>query len=220
MMMRHRRLAPLLILLLAGCSALTPEDAVVGPDYHPGNVFLAAPQLDKSLRSVAVLPLTADGRLADGTAGIMAMEPVVRGELTKLKRFELTFVTPQQLREWTSRNSWNAEDELPPSFFESLRKHIHCDGIMFSQLTQYQAYPPLSLGWRFKLVDGVSCQVVWAVDEIFDARDKAVANSARRYQQASETLGAEPPDSKVILTSPARFAHYTAAAMLGTIPPR
>ena len=209
-----------LAFLLAGCSSLMVEDTVVGPDFHPGNVFLAAPKLDKSLRTVAVLPLTADPRLADGAAGIMTLEPVLRGELTKQQRFELVFVSPQQLREWTQRTSWTAGDELPPNFFEALRRHVHCDGVLFSQLTQYQAYPPLSLGWRFKLVDGVSYQVVWSADEIFDSRDHAVSNSARRYQQASQTLGNTPPDSKIILTSPDRFAHYSAAALFSTLPAR
>lgn len=220
MMKRPRLLTPLLALVLAGCSSLALEDAVVGPDYVPHNVFLASPTLSKSMRSVAVLPMTADGRLADGNAGVITLEPVLRGELTKQQRFELIFITPQQLREWTQRSSWTAESELPPTFFEALRRHVHCDGVLFSQVTQYQPYPPLSLGWRFKLVDGVSYQVVWAVDEIFDSRDKAVANSARRYQQASQTLGNTAPDSKIILTSPDRFAHYCAASMLGTLPPR
>ncbi|HTH47818.1 MAG TPA: hypothetical protein VMB21_09930, partial [Candidatus Limnocylindria bacterium] len=128
--------------------------------------------------------------------------------------------TPEQLREWTQRTTWRAEDDLPPSFFETLRRHIHCDGVLFSQLTQYQAYPPLALGWRFKLVDGVSCQVVWAADELYDARDKAVANSARRYEQSSQGLGASRPDSKVILTSPDLFGHYSAASVLSTLPVR
>ncbi len=220
MMQRNRLFALSLAFLLAGCSSLMVEDAVVGPDFVPRNVFLAAPQLPKSLRTVAVLPLTADPRLADGAAGIMTLEPVLRGELTKQLRFELIFISPQQLREWTQRISWTSNDELPPSFFETLRRHVHCDGVMFSQLTQYQAYPPLSLGWHFKLVDGVSAQVVWAADEIFDSRDKAVSNSARRYQQASQTMGNTAPDSKIILTSPDRFAHYSAAALFGTLPPR
>ena len=221
-MKHHRSIVPLwsLLFLLAGCASLALEDAVVGPDFQPDNVFLAAPQLSKSLRNVAVLPLVADSQLADATAGIAAVEPVLHRELAKQQRFELTFVTAAQLREWTHRAGWTAEEELPANFFESLRRQLHCDGVLFCRLTQYQAYPPLAVGWRMKLVDSESCGVVWAADVVFDSRDKAVANSARRYQQASQTLSSTLPDSRIILTSPERFAHYSAEAVLKTLPAR
>lgn len=210
----------LLFTLFAGCSTPALDDAVIGADYTPENVYRASPRLDPAVRHVAVLPLTTESRIADGDKGIASMEPVLHAQLARQNKFELTMVTPEQLREWTGRSHWTAEEELPANFFEVLRQKLHCDAVLFSRLTQYQPYPPMALGWRLKLIDSESCQALWAVDEVFDARDKAVANSARRYQQSSQVLSAVPPDSKVILTSPGRFAGYSVEAALRTLPTR
>lgn len=213
-------LPALLALTLAGCASLKPDDAVIGPDYLPANVYCASPQLDKAMRSLVVLPLGADAGISDSDDGCVALEPVLRTQLERLRKFELTLVTPQQLHELTGRSLWSAEEELPGDFFTHLRQKFHCDGVLFCQLTQFQPYPPLALGWRLKLVDVESCQVVWAVDEVFDAREKPVANAARRYQQASQSFGSFAPDSQVILTSPGRFAGYSLEAALKTMPIR
>jgi hypothetical protein len=217
---RRRVWLALATLILAGCASFKPEDAVVGPDFVPANVYRAASRLDPAMRNLAVLPLATDPEIADSDDGKTALEPVLRTQLARQQKFELTTVSPQQLREWTGRANWTAEEELPPDFFVNLRQKLHCDGVLFCRLTHFQPYPPLVLGWRLKLVDVESCQVIWAVDEVFDAREKPVANSARRYQQASQSFGSVSPDSQVILTSPGRFASYSIEAALKTLPDR
>jgi hypothetical protein len=92
--------------------------------------------------------------------------------------------------------------------------------VLICRLTQYRAYEPLAIGWRLKLLDTDEPRIVWAVDEVFDARQPAVANAARRFAQAHPEPVPPVADSRRILLSPRRFAQYTAREVFKTLPPR
>ena len=101
----------------------------------------------------------------------------------------------------------------------------HLNAVLFSRLTSYRAYPPLALGWSFKLVEcpekpGTVPRILWAADETFDAGNAAVMNSARRHYLAQQTTAGPLADSRTVLQSPRRFAQYTLSALALTLPPR
>jgi hypothetical protein len=50
---------------------------------------------------------------------------------------------------------------------------------LFDQLTRYQPYQPVAVGWKMTLVFNKEHQIYWAADEVFDAGDDGVANAAR-----------------------------------------
>jgi hypothetical protein len=171
------------------------------------------------LKRVAVLPLTSDERHPDSAAGEQTLEPVLHSELLRSRRFEIVSVSPQDLRRWTGRKRWEVEEKLPPGFFEKLRAELGCNAVLFCRLSRFHAYPPLAVGWKLTLVDAHQLQTLWSIDEVFDAGEPAVANSARRYQREHER--SEPQgNSGMILTSPRRFGQYTAWAALSTLPQR
>ena len=62
-----------------------------------------------------------------------------------------------------------AEDRLPTDFFERLRQATGCYAVMFVSLTTFQAYPPLQVGWKARLVDCQQELPLVVVDEVFDA---------------------------------------------------
>jgi hypothetical protein len=94
------------------------------------------------------------------------------------------------------------------------------DAVLFSRLTQYRAYEPLAVGWRLKLFDTAEPQVLWAVDEVFDARVPEVAAAARRYAQQHPDAGPSVQDAQGVLLSPRRFGRYAASAVVETLPGR
>ncbi len=164
-------------------------------------------------RRVALLPVASAG-----------IEPapdcasVIEPELRKCARFEVVAVSPRQLTQWFGRGAWRADEALPAGFFKRVAAETGCDAVLFPLVTEFRAYPPLAIGWDLRLVDCADQRVWWAVDEVFDAGTPAVARSARDYAAAGMRSGGD--DGHAVLQSPRRFAQYSAAAVIGTLPVR
>ena len=226
---QHRLLFPLRRLavlglavagLLSGCATNPLEDQVWGPSYQPLNIYAEGHTLPAGLKRLAVLPLTTLGESTELEFGRASLEPVLLAELGRANQFELVPITPDQLLRWTGRRSWTGEEKLPRDFFAKIRSAAGVDGVLLSRLTQYRAYEPLAIGWRIKLLDAQDPRVLWAVDEVFDARQTDVANAARRFAQAHPEPVPPVGDSRAALMSPRRFAQYTANAVFQTLPAR
>ncbi len=206
--------------LLTACKTVRLTDPVIGPSYEPQNVYRTFDQLSAKLRRIAVLPMTSDLPQSESEIGLETLAPVVSEELGKTGRFELVPITPAQLRSWIGRSSVRAEDALPVNFPAILKRELDCDGVLFTRLTQYRPYPPLAVGFSFKLAELDTADLIWAVDEVFDANEPSVVNGARRYQLSREQLPGALSDSRSILNSPRGFSRYAAAAIFQTLPTR
>jgi hypothetical protein len=224
-----RRIAPvqrrgvlggLLCILLSGCAGVLPQPAALVPEYRPDNAFAWSPALPATIKRVLILPLACNTSDADLLAGREALEPILRSELGKTKRFELLMADPALLRVRTGRSDCTAEESLPPDFLASLASLYGCDAVLFCRLTAFRAYPPLAIGWRMRLVDARSCNTLWATDEIFDAGQPGVVSGARHYQRAEHLDLPGMPGEWAILNSPRQFGQYAAASLLATLPQR
>lgn len=208
------------LFFITGCKSLQISDPVTGASYRPDNYYRSWSHLPVNIRRVAVLPATCDATLSDVQSGRDLLEPIISEELGKTKKFEVIAVTPSQLRTWTGRSSWRAEDPLPPEFLKVLQRELECDAVLFSRVTQYRAYPPITVGFSFKLAEVTTANFVWATDEIFDSSEPSVVNSARRYQLMREQLPPSLADSHSILSSPSGFGRYAASSVFQTLPER
>ncbi|HWI58353.1 MAG TPA: hypothetical protein VNZ22_14090 [Bacillota bacterium] len=204
--------------LLAGCTGHIPRPVDFRSEYHPENVFLWSSALPSSLKRVALLPLVTDTGSVDLVEGRAALEPILRTELVKTKRFEIFPLSPECLRTRTGQVSWSGEEPLPPEFFAWLRETTGCDAVLFCRLTTFRAYAPLAVGWRLRLVDLHTRTTLWAADEVFDAGRPSVQAGARHYQQAEAHPSIACPDEWSINHSPRQFGQYTAAQLLATLP--
>jgi len=217
----------LTVCLLAGCKglpALPPAVRDFGPAYRPTNVYRRSTALPAEVRRVALLPLAATSATADLQAGVDALEPLVYAELQKSKRFEVVLVTPMQMKQWTGQNLWRTDEQLPPDLLNRVSDGTGCDAIMFCQLTRFQPYQPLAVGWKFSLVEnsrafGGTAQplALWSADEVLDAGDPEVATAARNYYTQHLRNEAASADPSTMLSSPARFGQYTLWTLFGTI---
>jgi hypothetical protein len=148
---------------------------------------------------------------------------VLLAELGKTERFEVVTADADTLRRQTGRTDWTGAEILPADFFDSLQRTYGCDAILFCELTVYHPYPPEIIGWRLKLVDARTRQILWAVDKEFAADQAAVAQDARRYLAAQHPTALDTPDVREVWLmehSPRRFAQFTAARVLATLPTR
>ena len=221
--LRHFLLILLLAIataLLAGCE--TPNATAVDfhPPYKPDNIFLAGGKLPGDIKRVVVLPLSCDGRQTDLVLGCEALEPVLLEELIKAKHFEVVKITRDELRRLTGRANWTGLEVLPSGILNSLRKEFGCDAVLFSELTEFRAYPPLAIGWRLKLVDVRKKNTLWAGDEHFDAGNSAILAGARLYQRHAQVVLDDNASGWLAVNSPRRFGQYSIDSLLGTLPAR
>lgn len=206
-------------LFAAGCRTKAITDPIIGPNYVVSNVFRKEQTLPAQVRRVAVLPLSHRESDANFVSGKQTLEPILASELTKASRFESFLVGPAQLKRWTGRDQWDAYEALPPNLFKVLLEKTGADAVLFTALTEYKPYPPATIGWRMKLV-APDADILWAVDELFDASQVAVSNSARRYERDHVRTSPALEDSRSILLTPTRFGQYTLDAVLETLPNR
>ncbi|MBI5800015.1 MAG: hypothetical protein HZA92_04720 [Verrucomicrobia bacterium] len=215
--------------LLTGCGSLSDRwqgrEHISGPGYQPVNVHRPPAGVPEKIRRVVVLPLVSDARGAQADAGVDTMQAVLVTELVRCGAFEILAVSADELSHATGRSQWTAEEKLPAAMLQRLRDRHGCDAVLFSRLTQYRAYPPLAVGWSFKLVEcpaksGEAPRILWAAEEVFDAGNPAVVNSARRYYLGQLKVPGPLADSQAVLNTPRRFAQYTLNALALTLPPR
>jgi hypothetical protein len=183
------------------------------------NAYRAGTALPDRLRRVAVLPLTTEVDLTT-EAGAEALAPVWLAELARTRAFEVVPVTADWLLAATGRRGLSAADELPLDLLPRLVAATGCDGVLFCRLTQYRASPPLLVGWSAKLVSADGRQVVWAVDETFDAGDPRVRAAARVFARQRLPGGQAVADPAGNWLAPRQFGQYALQAVLATLPAR
>ena len=205
---------------LASVQADPPHLHLFRRDYRPDNIFAYPTKLSLDFRRVAVLPLAAGSGGDDLSEGCRALAPILFEQLIKTKRFEAISVDPVNLRRGTGQDHWTGTETLPPDFLGSLRRDYGCDGVLFAELTTYHAYAPLAVGWRLKLVDARSGQILWAADEMFDASQPTVQRAAQHFEVQRSLWPFGHQENWLALNSPLQFGRYSAAALLGTLPGR
>lgn len=202
-------------LSLMGCATEARHFADMAP---PENVFSYGNRLPATLQRVALLPLVCAQPRADLPEGRDALAPILFGELTRAKRFEVVCVDRESLRIRLGRSNWSGAEALPPDFFESLRLSYGCDAVLFSELTVFHPYAPVSVGWRFKLIDTRTRQILWSADEVFDAPPPSEPNDA--LSEWIPCWKERAHDNWAIRNSPRELGQYAAARLFATLPGR
>ncbi len=197
-------------LFLAGCATL--EDALdpstLGPFHTVQNYKLTGGQLPDALRRVAVVPLlpARGSRLAEH--GAEHLQSVLTDELSRSGLFSILTITPEKLHGLVGQRGVRAEEPLPFRFLETLKSETECQAVLFCELSVYQPYPPLSVGWKFHLFDIATGEMLWSFDEVFDAGKPTVANSCRRYTRQSRLTSVPATREGLVIDSPSALARY------------
>lgn len=223
-MLRSKSISGLLVLLgtlLVGNGCATKKAAAnTPPTSSRDNVYATRGTLPQSVVRVAVLPIALKTDSESLVAGREALSALLPQELQRCERFEFTVIPPARLREWTGREVWAADEPLPRDFLRRISEELECEAVLFTRLTLFRPYPPLAVGWEFKLIRTSSAGVLWAADELVDAADKAEATKALAFekQRTGRLPGAEREE--LVLLSPTRFGQYSLNSLFSTIPAR
>jgi len=211
-----------LTVLASGAQPHRPAAVVpmATPVESSENVFQAGSVLPADLRRVAVLPTAWDESPSGLAQGGEMLGPLLLSELIKTRKFEVVNVTPEALRRESGRLSWTGEEVLPTDFLDSLQRVYGCEAVLFCELTEFRAYPPLAVGWRLKLVDTRTHQILWAVDEVYDAGVAAVLDEARQFQAGKPWGFHDAANDWRAAFSPRQFGRFTLAKCLSALPNR
>lgn len=213
-----RALFVLAVAALVGCSEIPKADpAKTGPFFTPVNSTRLG-RLPAEVRRVIILPSAGGPTVTEES--LDRVDQALTEELNRTGRFETTVISRDELHLLFGRRAILSTSALPPDLFEKLAKAHAADAVLFTDITSYSAYPPITIGLRMKLAQVADQQILWAADNVFSGSDPAVANSARRH---ALKLGSDrgPGDlSHTILQNPTRFAAYAAAATFETLPAR
>ncbi|OAM88658.1 hypothetical protein AW736_16170 [Termitidicoccus mucosus] len=207
----------MLLALLAGCLSAPLDPLNRGPFFTPVN-FRGSKSWPSDVRRVAVLPLDAHGAALPEDF-VSSLDPVWLAALQDTQRAEFVPVSRYQLsRLFSGTRSLDSTGLLPEHFLQRVAGATGADAVLFCDVTGSNPYAPMSIGLRTKLVHLRSGSLIWACDERFDAREPAVANSARRF--ARDSGSARGDAVTAILQSPTAFAAYASSSVAATFPNR
>lgn len=218
-MIAARRLAALVAagfsVMLSGC--LTIQHAFLPPPRPPVPQNFTAPPTGKPLRRIALLPLWSEKLPGDY---LRELDAAFSAELTKMALFEVVPVSRGQMEAAFGERQLASIDALPSKLLSGLRAEFAVDGVLFTDLTHFSPYRPLSMAVRAKLVEVSSGEIRWACDHVYDTGNAAVAESARQFQ-LRYTNEHQPlqSDGGTILLSPSRFAKYVASQTYASLRP-
>ncbi len=205
---------------LAGCNSTTSDftEALAGPRpaYTPVN-HRGDARLPDDLQRVAVLPV--HGGAVARPESVQALDRVLVSALQQRQRFEIVPVSREDCRRLFGAADFSSVGALPHGFLDAIARHYAVDAVLFTDLTVYNPYQPLAVGFRAKLATARDVRMVWAFDEVFSATDPRMRTSIRDHQRSAVDAPLVDP-VPATLQSPVRFGAVAAELMFGTLPPR
>jgi len=221
--------AVLLLALLqygTGCQSIRDsiDGSVIGPFHEPHNHHLANGGWSDDITVVAVMPLT-PGRGDQWTEqGMELMQPILTEELARFNLFEAITVTSAKLTALTGTPRVRPHEYLPnnfPAVIAALDKQRTdrkvCDAVLFCELDTFRPYPPMAMGWKFRLFNLGTGDLVWTFDEVFNVGDPRVNNSLRRYMRTQRMTHMDIFRDSLVIDSPRVLARYSLTTALETM---
>lgn len=208
-------------LLLGACTA-TDRSQIVENSYQPYcpvNFTESAAPLPCAIKRVAMMPIC-ENRLCIDEQMLTNLDETFIGELQKTNKFEVVPVRRLDLLSIYNVDQFGSVDDLPQNLYSEIYKITGADAILFTDLTHFRPYKPVSMSIRSKLVDIKDGSIIWSIDENFDSGNPHVASAARLFQESQSYLPYPQQDNYAAIKSPVKFGKYVANAIYQTTPNR
>ncbi len=99
------------------------------------------------------------------------------------------------------------------------RKTLKCDAILVGTVTEYRPYPHLAMGLRMKLIDLKDGELLWALERVWDAADKATERRIKSYLQRRVRSDPASLDEQLVVVSSLQFVKFVAYEVGETLRP-
>ena len=211
-------LIPLIALMVSGC---TTSDGYKIPKiparaYQPTNVYSLG-VIPESMVRIALLPVM---HPSDDEDIRSRSDLSVRSEFGKTRLFESVPVSRAYLDDQFGGTQFDSAALLPDTLLERVKNDFGADGILFVDLTHYDPYRPIAIGFRSKLVDLQDGEIIWVFDDLLDAGEPAVQSAVHKYAHEVQMERFPQDSADSMLQSPTRFLRYVAHAAFDTLPKR
>jgi hypothetical protein len=193
-------------LLATGCRPL------LVPQSHVG-YYLDRQMLPGRVHNVVFLPLAND----------TGYPPVSEGTTTALFQAiqgrQLFYITLAQLPETPADgNPVDVRKAFTLKDLAQMRQSFGSDAVLIGTVTQFHPYPRMQLGLYLRLVDLRDSRIIWSVDHVWDATDKATQTRMEAYFHDQRGTGFDPITWRLTAVSPAEFEQFVAYEIVGTLP--
>lgn len=221
---QNRRRALLYTLLtislgFTGCASKSEraaEELYNTPAYRPLNVhtyeFMPA-----GIQRVVVLPAYYPGSNLQIQS---SLDNSIKTQLNRFNLFEVVPVSTDTLYQLAGTSHASTIDRLPADFFSKITSRYAADGVIFTEITRYDPYQPITLGIRTSLVSTRTLETIWAFDDVFLAGDPRVTSGALKYEKLNGLIPYPQDTRGQILQSPSQFVSYVADTVFSTLPGR
>jgi hypothetical protein len=184
---------------LVGCASFSKEatsdfDFVYGPDYR---VQLDRQGVEKPQR-LLILPLR----------GVLPSEEAV----DFLRNFQSSLTTPVVLIQDPEVTNSGPGRGLDVKEVRAKAEYLGCEGILFLDVKENRPYQPFRVIVE-TVVENARGETLMRLVGHYDAQDRLVANSARRFYEQGVQKTADPSRSMVILQRKQLFLRFVADHM-------
>ena len=92
----------------------------------------------------------------------------------------------------------------------AMRKTLNCDAVLIGTVTEFAPFPHMTIGLRLELIDLADGRLLWALEQIWDATDKATQDRIKKYYSRHNFLGSVTLQEKLGTVSSLRFVKFVA----------
>jgi hypothetical protein len=99
-----------------------------------------------------------------------------------------------------------------------MRRAFKCDGIIIGEVRNFRPYPSMQVGLYLRLMDLRNGRLVWAIDNVWDTREKDTEQRIRKFFNKQMRGGYRPINWWVAMVSPKIFEKFVAFETADTLP--
>ncbi len=101
----------------------------------------------------------------------------------------------------------------------AMRKILNCDAVLVGAVTEFKPYPHMAIGLRLKLVDLTDGQLLWALEQVWDATDKTTEDRIMDYYSDHDLMGFATLRERLGTISSLKFVKFVAYETAETLKP-
>lgn len=115
----------------------------------------------------------------------------------------------------------NSAFGVPSTFtleqLSAARSTLKCDALLVGTVTEYRPYPRTAIGVRMKILDLKDGQLLWALEQVWDAADKTTERGIQEYYQSQMRSGFAPLAEQLVTVSSLEFVKFVAYEIAETL---
>lgn len=199
----------LLPLFLSGCGSNTAYKSAANYYYLNPNKGLSA------IGRTALVELANDSTFPQISADVTE---ALYQALQKKQVFGLTVVRQND----PVRRNLQLDISTTYTFeqLSAMRRTLKCDAVLRGTVTAFKPFPHMIIGLRLELIDLADGQLLWALEQIWDATDKNVQDRIKNYYSTHFLPGSEALQEELGTVSSLKFLKFVAFETAETLQPQ